>query len=621
MEEDNENLESLIVQVIETDYSFDLANYSPQLKPILEEWKTSHPDEKYPKHVEWELTALDAMPDVDKERQLSNPYFQPKIEMVDRESDPPSLLIYPDVQGTLADNDAVAYYQDRFQKTENIIRKARYADLIWETLRVTDNREAYQYGLDAARSYLHIVLQYLENNAYIYLINNLHRAAEISILLNAQEIAANVVNCISESLPFLLKAQGYRYISELVETLEFISSKVPEVVPQDLWHQVRDISFQAENALKQQEPVNDLLLQFMVDIIILSSFHLDDKKTAWDYRVHVAEIHEEVARNREKGEGPTNSSMVALKYMQDALFDYQKLVSSAPNEEERKRIVSKIEEIKREVRRLIRQTEEEIHTVSVSAEVPREHLEEYIKPLLDADPEHLYTLLSVYPDLRPSISQLQDQAKQMAEEAPLLTLIGKTHLRDGRKVNEVPPFSDEGTLNEQLNFWFQTHARLLDFIFYRLKEEGRITLDTFLENLEAWEFLDARDLPFLEQGLVHYFAEDYASALHVLVPRIEHMLKSSFEQAGLPSVVVPNERQIREQTFGEFLHRKDVREILADGVWYYLNFSLVDENGLNLRNDIAHGWITYEQCNRLIAQIGLYAILLVTRLRNSPPDS
>jgi len=117
----------------------------------------------------------------------------------------------------------------------------------------------------------------------------------------------------------------------------------------------------------------------------------------------------------------------------------------------------------------------------------------------------------------------------------------------------------------------------------------------------------------LEKGINHYFADDHVSALHLLVPRIEHMLKSTFEQTGAPSVTVPNERQIREQTFGDFLRREDVRNILGESIWYYLNFALVDESGLNLRNDIAHGWIELESCNRLTVQISLYCILLLTK--------
>jgi len=45
------------------------------------------------------------------------------------------------------------------------------------------------------------------------------------------------------------------------------------------------------------------------------------------------------------------------------------------------------------------------------------------------------------------------------------------------------------------------------------------------------------------------------------------MLKSTFEQTGAPSVLVPNARQIREQTFGDFLRREHVSNILGKNIW------------------------------------------------------
>lgn len=621
MNESNQNFARAVAEIIENDLSFDLAHYSPQLKSFLDEWEGSHPKEKYPSPVLWELVALDAMPDLRKERNLGEPYFRPKVEIVDRDTDPPSMRIYPDVQGTLSDDNAIEYYQMRFQETQNIIRKARYADLLWEALRARNDRSAYHFAIEAANAYLSQLPLYLqENGGFTHLVNNLKRVAEISVTLNAPDLAVNAVKCIADTLPYLLAVDGYYYISEIIETLDFIGTKVHDSVSPQLWHQVREISLQAITSLEQQKPLNNLFVQAMVEVVVLSSIRLGDEKMAWDYRVRIAEIHENEANTRENGEGAAYGSLVALKFMEDAFHTYRKLVSLAPNEEERTRIIGKVEEKKREVRRLIRQAEEEMQPISVSVEVPKDQLENYIKPLLASDSDSVLTLLSIYPDLTPDISELHDQARQMAEEAPLTSILGKTHLRDGRIVDETPPFSNEDAFVTQLGFWFQTHATLLDYVFYRLRETDKISSESILAHLKAWEFLDERDLPFLEKALVHYFSDDHVSALHILVPRIEHMLKSVFEQVGMPSVAVPNERQIREQTFGDFLHRVDVKKVLSESIWHYLYFALVGESGLNLRNDIAHGWIKIESCNRITVQIGIYCMLLLTRLHIDLPD-
>jgi len=439
-------------------------------------------------------------------------------------------------------------------------------------------------------------------------------------MLNNPELASGAVGRIFDSFPYLITVNGYRYFCELIEIFDSIGAKFPNMVSSQLWQQIRDISFQFITTLEQQNPLNDLLLQMMVEVVILSSTRLGDEKTAWEYHLRIPEIHENIAKAREEGKGITNGSLIALNFIEDALHEYQKLYSIAPNDEEKARISSKVEELKIKVRNLIRTAEEELHPISTSFKIPQDKLEIFIKPLLEATQDQVLVLLCNYPDLTPNIPKLQDRARQMTKEAPLFSLLRKIHLRDGRIVDKTPPFSDEDALTTQLNFWFQIHIKLLDFVFYRLRQVDKLSFGSIMTYLKSWEFLDERDLPFLEKALSHYFSEDYVSALHILVPRIEHMLKSAFEQCGMPSVAIPNERQVREQTFGDFLRKEEVKKALGESIWHYIYFALIDESGLNLRNDIAHGWMKIDGCNRFTFQISIYCVLLLTNLRRVPND-
>lgn len=620
--ESEAQIEESMTKIIEEDISFRLSSYSASLSTIMDEWKNSHPQEPYPPKVMWELTALDARTDNCHDRKLDEPYFKPIFEMENRNTDPPTLEIYPDVYRTLSDDDAVTYYKTRFTETKNPIRKARYADLLWEALRVKKDKNAYSYALQAADIYLEQVPLYFEQNTVLIdLTNNFQRAAEISVLLNARDLALKVVQTTSNLLSRLLDCEEYHYLSELFITLEFIAKKFPETVSSQTWQKVREISYNAMTELEGQKPHNDFLVQAMVQGIINSSDHLGDKDMSWKYRVHVAEISEMEAKEREVGEGLTNGSLVSLVLAQEALIKYQNLVSIAPDENKKLRMSVKVEEMKREIRRLIRQSEKEMKAVNVSIEIPNDEIEHFIKPLLEADAVDVLPMLRAYSGLTPNIDVIREQAMDIAKNFPLTSILGETQIRDGRIVDKTSSFSNEGALSMQLNLWFQNHAQLLDVIFLRMKETGQITSDSLFTFLQTWEFIDERDLPFLKLGINHYFADDHVSALHILVPRIEHMLKSVFEQTGAPSVTVPNDRQIREQPFGDFLYREDVRNTLGESIFQYLKFALIDESGLNLRNDIAHGWIKSESCNRLTVQIALYCILQITRLIKKNPEN
>ena len=300
--------------------------------------------------------------------------------MVNRDTNPPTLEIYPDVNGTLSDDNAVTYYQARCYETKNPIRKARYADLLWEALRVKRDRKAYSYALQAGNAYLdQVPLHFEQERGLIHLTNNFQRVAEISVVLNTRDLALRVVQTISDLLSRLLECEAYHYLSELFKTLEFIAKKFPDLVSSQYWQQVREICYNAIVKLEGQKPLNDLLVQAMVQGMIISSIHLGDDAIAWEYRVRVAEINENEAKAREGGEGITNGSLVPLKFIRDALHDYQNLVSIAPNEKEKSRMSGKVEEMKREIRRLIRQSENEMKTISVSVEVPKEKVEQFIK--------------------------------------------------------------------------------------------------------------------------------------------------------------------------------------------------------------------------------------------------
>ncbi len=604
-----------VKDIIENDLSFKLSGLSSEIKSLLDQWKIAHPQEAFPSPLMWELTALDAMPDIREARTPGELYYRPLMEFVNRDTDPFTLDIYPDVKETLKDDNAITYYIDRFNETSNPIRKARFADLLWEALKIKGDRHAYKYGIEAGRAYLsQIGLFFDQERGLINLTNNLQRVAEISVVLNSSDLASNLITTTMTTLPRLLELEAYHYISEQVKTLEFIESRMNGSVQTDIWKKAQQICVAGIVTLEKQEAPNDLLLQALVNGVIICSVHLGENEIAWKYRVKVAEIQENEAYKREKGDYGNKGSMVALRFMHDALNTYLKLVSLAPNETEKSRIKSKIVAIKREVRRLIKDSEAEMKTVSVSFEVPLAVLEQSIMPLLNAKPEHLYLLLCSHPDLIPQVNNLREEANRITDEAPLFSLLGKTSLRDGRIVDETQPLSKDENLIDTMRFWFQTQASFLDFVFHRLRQTGQISKDSLLSHLQKWEFIDEMDLPFIEKALDHYFHDDHISALHLLTPRIEHMIKSAFEQVGLPPVAVPNEQLIREQTFGEFLRRNEVKKALGENVWYYLNFVLVDEKGLNLRNDIAHGWIGPDQCNRINVQIALFCMLLITML-------
>lgn len=604
-----------IVNQIEDDYSVPAVVGSFRTLPGLirkqvETWEKDNAGVDIPKEVRWEVLALDSMA-VPRRRRGDAPDrpFRPMIEYRNGTA-------YPDIEALLGESEAIAYYRKRSQETSNPIRKARYADLVWVALNNQGDPDAHHYARAAAEAYLAQASMCIEQEQYEALVDCLDRAAEIAVQLNSRHLASTVVECLFGSLGQLPEEVAFRWVLDMGDTLLYISSKFGDLVTSDGWNRVQRVLNRGIDSYISQQSDGFHLAQELMKLASAISTVLGEPEVAWGYRMGIAELFEKESRARELANGPTRGGLVAYHFMEEALREYRNLLSVAPNDDERQHLRTRIDKVKVELRRLMRLAESQMGEIKVEFEVPHEELEKLVAPLFEAPKDRVFEFLSHHPVLAPNIKQMQLNAREAANEFVFSSLVGQTTLRNGRKVGEVPPMSGAETqFRIQLAAWFQMHLVYLDYIFSRLGEEDLFSEENLIRHLRQWEFLDEADTPFIEIGLERYLAKDYVSALHVLTPRVEHMVKSAFEQAGGPVLVIQSRKQIREQTLGDFLRREDVRKAFGEDIWNYLWYALVDENGLNLRNDVAHGWIRSSQCTRVSVQVILYVILLLTRLR------
>jgi hypothetical protein len=614
--EDKEGLTRAIVVEIDENRDVRLSSDSERIKNHISVWMANHGKDSLPEEVKWEIFALDVRA-VKREEREDNPggRFRPMWTLADEKTDPPTITVYPDVEQLLNDEKSITYYKKRLEETTNPIRKARYADLVWVSMQKQGGPEFYRYGMETARAYLaEASLRSTQGSqvehAFLYLSNSLDRAAEVAVQLNARDFLSELTHKALELVSQMPEPERYRWVVNVSKSLLLVEKRFRSLIPTEAWTTIQGLAVRGvahEDALESR---NLFVLHELMGLVSQICVLLEDRETAWRYRVRIAESFEKEARVQENSGG----KLAAYKFMENALHVYQQLLSLAPSDEEKRRLREQLVGTQREVRRLIRLAEGEMKRTSISVEISGDELEELVKPLLEVEKGEALTFLSHHPALLPNIEELRRQSRENAKKYPLLNLLPTVSLRDGRKVGETTP-GEEATPIFDLHLWFQLHYRYLDYVFYRLREEGRFTAELYVAHLRAWEFFDEADARFIEIGLERYFADDCVSALHVLTPRVEHMLKSAFEQAGFPSVAVPNKKQIREETLGDFLRGKEVRTALGEDLWHYLYHLLVDERGFNLRNDIAHGWIEFSNCNRIPVQIVLFAILQLTRLK------
>jgi len=530
------SVDNLLKEIVaEIDSNTSVKNY-PITKVVLAQistWEKSSEGKDLPAEVKWELIALD-MRSIPREHRKENPDERFRF-----------------ISALPTDEQAVNYFQQRIGDTPNPVRKARYADFVWITLKQQRDSDHYRYGIEAAEAYLAQVPICVDQGTHIELADGLDRATEIAILLNNQDLAARVVDSIFDTLQLFDDATRSRWVRDLGYTLLYVDSKFSDLVTPERWHQIKGFCDDGIAYYTTGENRNLYLAPDLMELATLISEKIGDDEAAWGNQIQIAEFFVEEARRLEN-EGTRGSKLNAYKFMENAMHFYLRLLSLAPNDEEKQRVQEKIEETKREVRRLIRLGQEEMVPIGASFQLSQKEIDEMMAPLLVVELEQVLEQLRSMPDLLLEVDQIRRRANEASEKYLYPRLFGNVSLRDGRKVDETQPDEDEtAQFLNHLNIWFQVHSQILDIVLHRLREEGRFTFDSFMVHFRQWELLDETDVPFIEVGLERYFAGDFISALHVLTPRIEHILKSAFEQAGLPPVAVPNQRQIRAQTFGD----------------------------------------------------------------------
>lgn len=116
-----------------------------------------------------------------------------------------------------------------------------------------------------------------------------------------------------------------------------------------------------------------------------------------------------------------------------------------------------------------------------------------------------------------------------------------------------------------------------------------------------------RNLTLLGRGLEHYFTGDYIAALHILVPQFEDLLRSLLGAANRPVA-----RPLRgTATLRSLLDDPAFRESDDENLHLYYKLVLL-EDGLNIRNGVAHGLLEAESMDLMTVELIIHLLLTLT---------
>lgn len=504
--------------------------------------------------------------------------------------------VFPDLKSF--SQDSVEYFRKRAKETANPIHRARYSEIVWELQR------AHQYARMAIDSYLKCVPIFMKNGWMYELADSLLRASELALSLNDLSEITKAKENVLKAMKDLAKTKQYRFCLELIDALVELKGNVKKT-ELNLAVQVA-----LEGAKYYETEVTDgfLLQRAFLERVILLSKTLGKQGEVSKYNMEIGRSYEKEAEWKLK-HYPLGHSVAASIY-EDAARKYADLGISG-----------KVTEMKKKIQEHYRiAAKKEMRVIVSKVSIPSKPIEAFMDKFSSLSLSDALKTIAEDKNLLPDVSLLRKKTEQQKKLAPVSFVIPRVSIRNENPAltsrNESEIF--EHHLVENIGRVYKIISDKIGLALRKLAKERELNANSFTAFLEKSKTYEREKLEIIKIGMERYFAGDYVSAIHVLVPQLEATLRKVLETLGEPTISM-RQGAIREKPLDEVLRSPKMESFLGLDLSYYLKVFLVDKRGDNLRHDIAHGLINKQRCNENITNIVLHQLLILSQL--AFPDS
>ena len=537
---------------------------------------------------------------------------------------------YPDP--ALLMQEDLDYLAGRATATSNPVLKARYFHLVY-ALSQQAHRPNAQAAIDA---YLESACLFADSNRRhpdMDAVVEIDQAVALALQIQDKDRLNTIVGYIVEKLRVEPEDRQDldgkrlpvgRWLYDLSNILLYIANhkKMGDAISTGVLALIEERmgSLAAHNAAAGMHFLNYQLLNAAQKAATL---HNDTERA---YELTVERIESLVRQAQTPADESSISSLVSAKYYEDAIVQYEGLRSVAgTNDEQKAAIDIRINALRLLLKSAYRTARDSkaYSTIPVEFEMEVVERDAILDELLSSG-DLTSCLDGIVSEgfLLPNVTSALEEAKQALVDAPLQAMIARTHVADDLPVAHANTDAEKLSAAKDHNvlIWIQINtAAILIPLFDRLRAEKGLSVETLEAYFERWGLASEQDIEFLRIGFQHYFANDFASALHILVPRYEALLRGVFELGGTASFRSRRTQAGSEsETLGAFLRKPTVVNALPEDLRAYIQLVLAEQSGWNLRNRIAHGLIRLQECTVLEAAVVLHLLLMLTIIKIAP---
>ncbi|HLE62304.1 MAG TPA: DUF4209 domain-containing protein [Pyrinomonadaceae bacterium] len=509
-----------------------------------------------------------------------------------------SVFHNPDIRELNAD--VASHWEARAKNCKNPVLRARYADLSWDLKQaITGERPDVEYARIAIESYLEATARCFYT-IEVEGIQWIERALDLSLSINDSDRIKRVIDFMFE---FYDKIASPQHIGTWVFTFDDLYDRKDLITPEQQGRIITNLEFMLSKASTEGESFNPWGAQAAAERLAKHYQQVGSKED-------VERVIRTYGRAFETASCEA-SPMLAMAWLQPVIERYQQAGMEADAERVQLASLEKGKNIEADMRH-----------ISATVEIPHDELERYLDWLTGEDLST--SLMRIAGRFIPDADDARKFLVKTAQETPLQALFTVVKVDDSQIVATAGSVQDdeEGRLLMQLAENIQISQLFLVEALRRQRDRCTPTIEQYLDFLYQSPVYDESARNMLGEGLIAYLEEDFVKAIHVLIPQTERALRNVLVLLGIPV-----NKQVRRQpgimqmkNINDILADVRVRQSLSENLWRYLQVLLADKRGFNLRNRVAHGLVSVDECNRRVADQLFHALLALSLIRETPGE-
>lgn len=234
--------------------------------------------------------------------------------------------------------------------------------------------------------------------------------------------------------------------------------------------------------------------------------------------------------------------------------------------------------------------------------------------------EALLQFANIYRGAR--VDKLRSYSEEMIRNHPLQSLFAATHMSSDGRVIAKKPAADLGGENQDAVVWpemVKNYGMELGLVVQGdiwpalevIRLEHRLREADFYALVRRSPVVPPDRIRLMAKALFQGFDGDFASAIHLLTPQIENLVRYHLKQHGEKTTNIDINGIENENGLSTLMDNPRVEEIFGKDLAFELKAIFCDPFGPNLRNELAHGLVGYEESQNVYC---IYAWWLAFRL-------